>query len=160
MSGKQCRGDSPHSAARAPLTRKSGSYGRVERPARRVRDPHRGGGGLPGYSAPPKEAKEGRGGELSSLSVSLGYLHHPCFSASSGHCFSLGPCKFAPTTLMWRRCGLGGRCPARRLGAPASAEALSFVLSNPPCCGPGGPGLRGRWFPLAGLCCDPKEAAV
>lgn len=104
--------------------------------------------------------EEGQGWRAVFSSVSLGYLHHPCFSASSGHCFSLGPCKFAPTTLMWRRCGLGGRCPARRLGAPASAEALSFVLSNPPCCGPGGPGLRGRWFPLERLCCDPKEAAV
>lgn len=67
--------------------------------------------------------------------------------------FLWGPCKFAPTILMWPQ--------LLSSGAPRNQLRHFFSPFRPgPSCGPGGSGLQGGWFPLAGLRCDPKEAAV
>lgn len=60
----------------------------------------------------PQGSEGGRGGDLCPLAVPLRYLHHPCFSATRGHLFSLAgivePWKFTLPSNFW---GVGEQVP-------------------------------------------------
>lgn len=78
----------------------------------------------------PQGSEGGRGGDLCPLAVPLRYLHHPCFSATRGHSFSLagivGPRKF---TFPSNFGVLGDRYPPPKAGSIGGAASSCLFQS-------------------------------